>query len=472
MKIKSENILKDFSAFTTTLSKLDELHLVSFSFPFEQFDSLTLVDKLNDFYDDIFLFRNPENRLTITGINSALELTSSGKVKLTSVSDKFNYWGENFRTNLNEIEFETVPIICCTAKFDPLKTSSLWNDFESLRFYVPEFILSVKNSNVTGFYNFILDKNKNLDEISSTLSNYLKKFESLSKNSFNISGPEINSTLVSGKKEVNGWQVAFNKALAILKSGEVEKLVLSRSYTFTINNPFNWSGLLNKLSQRFNDCYLFFIRRKDSTFFGSSPEMFLKITGNNAEVESVAGSAPRGKGFETDLQFERVLQSSEKNQQEHIIVSEFISEILIRYSNNVRIVEEKQIRKLNNIQHLITRISAELNSKNRLFELIDSLFPTPAVCGVPKELVMDSIRKIESHDRGLYSGIVGLMDFKGNCEFAVSIRSALVKDKIITAFAGAGLVNNSNSDEEFFETNLKLNTILSLFRNENKSKQK
>ena len=470
MKINSGIILKDFSAFTKTLGKLDELHLVSFSFPLEQFDPLTLIDSFNDSFDDIFLFRNPENRLTITGINSALELTSSGKGKFTSVSDKFNYWKKNFRTNLNEIEFETVPIICCTAKFDPLKTSSLWNDFESLRFYVPEFILSIQNSNVTGFYNFMLDKN--LDEISSTLSNYLKKFDGLSENSFDISEPEINSTLVSGKEEVNGWQVAFNKALAILKSGKVEKLVLSRSYTFTINNPFNWSGLLNKLSQRFNDCYLFFIRRKNSIFFGSSPEMFLKVTGNNAEVESVAGSAPRGKGFETDLQFERVLQTSEKNQQEHLIVSEFISEILIRYSDNVQIVEEKQIRKLNNIQHLITRISAELNSKNKLFELIDSLFPTPAVCGVPKELVMDSIRKIESHDRGLYSGIVGLMDFKGNCEFAVSIRSALVKDKIITAFAGAGLVKNSNSDEEFFETNLKFNTILSLFRNENKSKQK
>ena len=470
MKINSEIILKDFLVFTKTLGKLDELHLVSFSFPLEQFDPLTLVDKLNDSFDDIFLFRNPENRLTITGINSALELTSSGKGQFTSVSEKINYWRKNFRKNLDEIEFETIPIICCTAKFDPLKTSSLWNDFESLRFYVPEFILSIQNSNVTGFYNFMLDKN--LDEMSSTLSNYLKKFDGLSENSFDISEPEINSTLVSGKEEVNGWQVAFNKALAILKSGEVEKLVLSRSYTFTINNPFHWSGLLNKLSKRFNDCYLFFIKRKDSIFFGSSPEMFLKVTGNNAEVESVAGSAPRGKGFETDLQFERVLQTSEKNQQEHLIVSEFISEILIRYSDNVRIVEEKQIRKLNNIQHLITRISAELNSKNKLFELIDSLFPTPAVCGVPKELVMDSIRKIESHDRGLYSGIVGLMDFKGNCEFAVSIRSALVKDKIITAFAGAGLVKDSNSDEEFFETNLKLNTILSLFRNENKSKQK
>ena len=197
--------------------------------------------------------------------------------------------------------------------------------------------------------------------------------------------------------------------------------------------------------------------------------MFLKVTGNCVEVESVAGSAPRGKRFEADHQFEKLLQASEKNNREHLFVSDFISEILIRYSDNVKIIEEKQIRKLNNIQHLLTKISAELNSKNKLFEMIDSLFPTPAVCGVPKESAMISIRKLEPHDRGLYSGLIGLMNFEGECELAVSIRSALVKNNTVTAFAGAGLVKDSNSDEEFFETNLKLNTILSLFEYENKS---
>jgi isochorismate synthase EntC len=119
---------------------------------------------------------------------------------------------------------------------------------------------------------------------------------------------------------------------------------------------------------------------------------------------------------------------------------------------------------------MITRISAELNSKENLFELIDSLFPTPAVCGVQKGAAMNLIRELEPHDRGLYSGLVGLLDFEGNCELAVSIRSALVKDNKVTAFAGAGLVKNSDPQEEYLETNLKLNTILSLFTNEDKSK--
>ena len=470
MKINSEIILEDFAAFKKTLGKFNEPQLVSFSFPLEQFDSIILIDQFNDFFDDIFLFRNPENRLTIIGLNSALELTSHETVKFASISDNLNYWKKNFRKNLNELEFGTIPIIFCSVKFDPLKTSTLWNDFQSMRFYVPEFILSFQDNNVTGFFNF--KWNENIDELSNTFSDYLKKIEGIQKNAIDRSEPEINSTLVSGKEELRKWHTSFEKALAILKAGEVEKLVLSRAYPFTINTQFNWSSLLNKLSRRFNDCYLFFIKRKDSIFFGSSPEMFLKVTGINAEVESVAGSAPRGERIETDHEFERVLQTSKKNHQEHLFVSDFISDILIRYSDKVRIIEEKQIKKLDNIQHLITRISADLNSKNKLFELIDSLFPTPAVCGVPKELAMDSIRKIELHDRGLYSGIIGIMDFYGNCELAVSIRSALVKENTVTAFAGAGLVKKSNAEDEFLETNLKLNTILSLFSNESKSKQK
>ncbi|MCW9064680.1 MAG: chorismate-binding protein, partial [Ignavibacteriaceae bacterium] len=265
------------------------------------------------------------------------------------------------------------------------------------------------------------------------------------------------------------WDDISLKALTALKKGDLDKLVLSRAFSFNINNQINWDSLIQKLYKRFTDCYLFFIKKNDSIFFGSSPEMFLKVSENIAEVESVAGSAARGKEIGSDYELEKFLQSSEKNHQEHLFVSDFITNVLIKYSNNVRVIEEKQIRKLDNIQHLLTRISAELNFKENLFELIDSLFPTPAVCGVPKEKAINLIRKIETHDRGLYSGLVGIIDFDGNCEFAVTIRSALFKDNQVTAFAGAGLVKDSDPQEEFLETKLKLNTVLSLFTNENKS---
>jgi len=469
MKINTEKILKDFTSFIKSPGKINEPHLGSFCFSVENTDSIKFIDELSTNYDDLFFFRNPENKISITGLSSALEFKSEIN-RFSSISEQLIYWRNNVIKNWNEINFGWPKIICCAAKFDPVKSSELWNDFESLRIYIPEFIFSCEDMNSTAFFNFIINDDKEIGFISDKFLHYIKFVEKLDEKSTVNSKAKTNSTLTSGKEEITEWQNTFNDSMNYLRKEEIEKLVLSRVYSFNVPNPLNWTNLLLKLLVRFNECYTFFTKRNSSVFFGSSPEMFLKMEGKNAEVESVAGSAPRGELFEADNQFEKLLQASEKNRQEHIFVSEFISDILIQYSDKVKIIEEKQIRKLDNIQHLITRISAELNHKNNLLELIDSLFPTPAVCGVPKEKAMYLIRNLEKHDRGLYSGLIGLMDFNGGCELAVSIRSALVKDNIVNAYAGAGLVKSSNSEEEFLETDLKLNTILSLFSDERKSK--
>ena len=104
-----------------------------------------------------------------------------------------------------------------------------------------------------------------------------------------------------------------------LNNGRVEKLVLSRAYSFNLDSAINWSSLLDELFKRFPDCYLFFIKKNNSIFFGSSPEMFLKVSGNIAEVESVAGSAARGEKSESDYELEKSLRTSEKNHQEHLV---------------------------------------------------------------------------------------------------------------------------------------------------------
>jgi len=470
MKINLENILNEFNSFTRSLEKINDPQLISFAFDLQNSDALLFIDKMNELSTDIFLFRTPNNKLTVYGLNSALELTSSLTTKFTSISDNYTYWKKNYVNNWDEKSISGKFVLCCSAKFDNVNSAEEWNDFETLRVYVPEFLLTLRNDEVYGYYNFIINSGSDHDIIKSNLVSYLEKLSAITQDLVHTSSQKTFIRSISNSDELVEWKNITAKAFKELNEGTVNKLVLSRAYSFNLNANIIWSILLNELFKRFPDCYLFFIKKNNSVFFGSSPEMFLKVSDKIAEVESVAGSAPRGEKSESDFQFESSLKSSEKNQKEHLFVSDFISDILIRYSNNVRIIEEKQIRKLDNIQHLITKISAEFNSKENLFELIDSLFPTPAVCGVPKETAKDLIRKFESHDRGLYSGLVGLMDFEGTCELAVSIRSALVKENHVTAFAGAGLVKNFDADEEFLETNLKLDTILSLFTDENKSK--
>lgn len=469
MKIDFENIREEFNSFTNSLNLQNQIKLVSFVFEIDNFNPLTFVDFANQTFEDIFIFNSPNNQNNLIGINSAVELAGNNSKKFKDITSNYSYFKNNNIRNRNDISINFNSIIFCSVKFDPLKNYPIWNHFKSLRVYIPEIIFTFNSAEVYVCYNFIKSDIENFSYFLNRLDGYLNIFSSINPIEFKTSTNYTSDSLEENTAERKNWDEAVSKALEKLKDDQLKKIVLSRIYNFTIKQQINWNDLLQKLKERFPDCYLFFIKKNNSIFFGSSPEMFLKVTDNIAEVESVAGSAPRGNKSESDDELEKFLRSSGKNHREHFFVSDFISDILIRYSNNVNIIEEKQIRKLDNIQHLITKISAVLTTKENIFELIDSLFPTPAVCGVPKDKAMEVIRTLESHDRGLYSGLVGIFDFSGNCELAVSIRSALIRGNQAIAFAGAGLLENSIPEEEFLETNLKLNTILSLFENENKS---
>ncbi|MGE5438824.1 MAG: chorismate-binding protein, partial [Bacteroidota bacterium] len=104
-----------------------------------------------------------------------------------------------------------------------------------------------------------------------------------------------------------------------------------------------------------------------------------------------------------------------------------------------------------------------------IFAIMEGLHPTPAVCGVPQADAMNVIKKMEDYHRGMYAGIVGWFNFKKEGEFAVAIRSALLKGRKLYAFAGGGIVEGSDPAAEYKETELKLKPILALFDNENKS---
>ena len=461
-----ENIITDFKTFIKTLPVSNESVLCSFAFHFDNSHWSSFINNTINNYSDIFFFKPANNQQTLIGINSAISLHSNEAKSFNSVSMNFNHWKNIFFNNWDTINKRTAQIIFCAAKFDANNSSSLWEDFNPLRIFIPEFIIEINANKAIGYFNFVrtdgTDGNSLSDKLFSYLnfldSPYLQKTEVLTK---------INKVNFADDKNFSKWSDIFEKAFGYLNESEIKKIVLSRTICLKIKDRINWQIILDELNKRFPDCYLFLIKNNGSIFFGSSPELFLRIS--MSRITLLPSIPARGMQTESDKKMEKFLQTSVKNHKEHIIVSDFISSVLLKFSNNVHVIEEKQIRKLDNIQHLITRISAELNSDVNIFELIDELFPTPAVCGIPKDKVMQIIKELEHHDRGLYSGLVGIFDFEENCEIAVAIRSALVKENIVTAFAGAGIISDSAAKEEFLEIKLKLDTILSLFTDENKS---
>lgn len=209
-----------------------------------------------------------------------------------------------------------------------------------------------------------------------------------------------------------------------------------------------------------------FDKESNSIFFGSSPEKMFSLKDKKLETEALAGSSARGLNIEDDLINESNLLLNPKELCEHKNVFSFLINSLKNFSDEISYSSNPQIKKLSNIQHLQTPITAILKDEIDILELLKVLHPTPAVCGLPQKNALELIKDLEYFDRGLYAGIIGWYNAKKRAEFVVSIRSALLKDNTITAFAGCGIVEGSNPVTEFYETELKLKPILSLLENE------
>ena len=190
-------------------------------------------------------------------------------------------------------------------------------------------------------------------------------------------------------------------------------------------------------------------------FVGVTPERLVSRTGTAARSEAVAGTRPRGVDAVADRLLGESLLASAKDRTEHDLVVERVRDALACHAESVRTDAEPRLLRLAYVQHLLTRVHADLRTGTGDMDLVDALHPTPAVAGAPVTRAIDALRELETFDRGLYAGPLGVVSADG-AEVAVAIRSALVEGDRLTAFAGAGIVEGSDPAEEWRETGHKL----------------
>lgn len=181
---------------------------------------------------------------------------------------------------------------------------------------------------------------------------------------------------------------------------------------------------------------------------------------------ALAGSAPRGSTPEEDRRLGEGLQVSAKERIEHAIVVDALRAALADIAPRVVVSSVPELLKLQNVQHLRTRLAVELTHPRTVLELVERLHPTPAVGGLPRDAALGWIAEREGLDRGWYGGPVGWVNRRGEGEFAVAIRSALLRGEEALLFAGCGIVADSDPDQEYAESWLKLQPMLSALRQE------
>jgi isochorismate synthase len=252
------------------------------------------------------------------------------------------------------------------------------------------------------------------------------------------------------------WEAAVAGAAAAVRAGRLEKVVLAREVRARAGQPFDVPAALHRLREGYPSCHVFAVWRGQRAFLGASPERLVRLEGREVAAACLAGSIARGATPGEDRAQGARLLASAKDRAEHAVVARALREGLAALCDDVRGPEEPALLTVRNVHHLHTPLRARLRDGRTLLDLVARLHPTPAVGGAPRELALAFLREHEAIDRGWYAGPVGWIGRDGGGEFAVALRSALVRGGEASLFAGCGVMGDSEPAEEYAESALKL----------------
>lgn len=436
--------------------------LFSLALPIEIKNRLSIIDKADSQNLDYILFSLPYEKKTFIGIDSLWELKKNN-LSLGSKRQIIQSIVKEKITNFDLLSLHGIPLIFSTKKFNDSKEKDIWQNFDNENFVIPRFLFCF--SDVGSFIILNFFKSKISASLIYSSFYYLLNFLSL------ITKPKTNALIkrIHKQSEYKKWKKQVEELLDLINKKKFQKIVLSRKVKYRLTTEICLSEILNKLESRFPETTIYMIKRKNSIFFGATPELLLKLDNKKIFTEALAGSAPRGKSYKEDKIYESDLLISSKNREEQKIVTDYILNSILKFTTNIHFNKIPEIKKLSNIQHLNTKISAAIKNNVTVFDLINTIYPTPAICGIPAKKAKRKIHEIEEYNRGLYSGVVGWIDENLDGSFYVAIRSALINNNYLYVFAGCGIVTGSDPKLEYEETELKLNSILSLFKYEKKN---
>lgn len=282
-------------------------------------------------------------------------------------------------------------------------------------------------------------------------------------------GSQLNARLLSLDPHPDEHLDRVNAAIGTIQNSRLKKVVLARAVEIGFDPPVDPLLVAARLidNSRNKDGFIADLTPAGPEFaghmlVGSSPEVLIKRQGSTVTAYPLAGSAPRHPDRDRDAVIAQQLRTSVKDIEEHSYVVDHLRASLAPLCSRLDVPAHPEITRTNEMWHLATPITATLrNPATTALELALRVHPTPAICGTPTDAAEDVIRLAES-DRGFYAGAVGWCDDTGDGEYMVAIRCAEVSGdgKTARAWAGGGIVADSDAQQEFDETTAKLQTIM------------
>lgn len=316
----------------------------------------------------------------------------------------------------------------------------------NLNFY--QYIISFNHfKNELIIYEYLFDNEKStMDDIIDLIyKNVAPKFK------FDIVGNEVSE--ISDDEYKNYVRKGKNYS----SFGEVFQVVLSRQYKQKFKgDDFNVYRALRSINP---SPYLFYFDYGNYHLFGSSPEAQLIIKNNKAYINPIAGTVLRtGKEKEDSISAQQLINDP-KEKAEHTMLVDLGRNDLSKNCNNVKVKSFAEIHYYSHVIHLVSSIVGEIKDKTNIIKVLFDSFPAGTLSGAPKYRAMEIIKETENSSRGFYGGCIGFIGFNGNLNQAIMIRSFLSVDNELTYRAGAGIVEQSDVNNEFAEINNKLGAL-------------
>ena len=269
-----------------------------------------------------------------------------------------------------------------------------------------------------------------------------------------------NSKSVKSNWKREDFENAVRQIKELISAGECYQVVLSQRFTQkTVAEPISIYRALRSLNP---SPYMFLLKIGEKSIIGASPEMLVRCRGKNLEYRPIAGTRKRGKTVEEDNFLADEMRNDKKEVAEHLMLVDLGRNDLGRVAEygSVRVESQMSVEKFSHVQHLVSYLFADLREGFDRFDALAACFPAGTVSGAPKVSAIRIIRELEPTPRGIYSGAVGYIDYSGNLDTCIAIRTLVLENGEAKIQAGAGIVADSVPESEFEETVNKARALL------------
>lgn len=250
------------------------------------------------------------------------------------------------------------------------------------------------------------------------------------------------------------------KAQEYIRAGDIFQVVLSQRLKMPLyGEPFDIYRNLRTLNPA---PYLYYLNFGGTVIIGSSPEMLIRVEDNRIQTCPIAGTRPRGVDNQQDICFEKELLSDHKEKAEHLMLVDLGRNDLGRVCDygSIEVTGFMEVERYSHVMHLVSNVSGRLKTGKTCFDALRACFPAGTVSGAPKVRAMQIIEELEPTRRGVYAGVIGYFGFTGNMDTCITIRTILIHEGVTYVQAGAGIVADSQPEQEYEETINKAKAML------------